>query len=61
MSLVSLVLVLVVAGFLCWLCLQIPMPQVFRNVIIGVVCFFLVLWVLQQLGLVSGLPVVRLR
>lgn len=58
MSLISLLVVLVIAGFVCWLALQVPMAQPFKNVIIGVICLFLVLWLLQQLGLLSGM---RLR
>lgn len=55
MSLISLLVVLVVAGFVSWLVLQVPMPQPFKNIILGVICLFLVLWVLQQLGLLSGM------
>ncbi len=54
MSLLTLIIVLAVAGFLSWLVLQIPMPAPFRNIIIGVVCLFLVLWVLQQFGVNTG-------
>jgi uncharacterized membrane protein YeaQ/YmgE (transglycosylase-associated protein family) len=51
MSIIALLVTLAIAGFVIYLILQIPMPQVFRNVILGVVCLVLVLWVLQQLGL----------
>jgi uncharacterized membrane protein YeaQ/YmgE (transglycosylase-associated protein family) len=51
MSIIGLLVTLAIAGFVVWIILQIPMPQVFRNVILGVVCLVLVLWVLQQLGL----------
>jgi len=54
-SIISLIVLLAVAGFVVWIVLQIPMPQVFRNVILGVVCLALVLWVLQSFGLISGL------
>lgn len=60
MSLIPIVLVLAVAGFVCWIVLQIPMPAVFRNVIMGVICFILVVWLLQSLGFVTGLGRVRL-
>ena len=55
------IVVLAVAGFLCWLVLQIPMPAPFRNIIIGVMCLFLVLWLLQQLGVNTGLGHLSLR
>jgi hypothetical protein len=61
MSFISLILALAIFGFLVWLVLQIPMPQVFKNVIIGVVCLFLVIWVLQMLGVETGMPAFRLR
>jgi hypothetical protein len=61
MSFISLILALAIFGFLVWLVLQIPMPQVFKNVIIGVVCLFLVIWVLQMLGVETGMPTFRLR
>ncbi len=60
MSLISLVVVLAIAGFLTYAILQIPMPQVFKNIILGVIALFLVLWVLQAFGLTSGLNL-RLR
>lgn len=52
MSLVSLLLVLVVVGFICWLITLIPMPPPFPKVITGVIILFLVLWLLQQFGVV---------
>ncbi len=61
MSLLSIVIALAITGFLCWLVLQIPMPQPVRNVIIGVMILFLVLWVLQALGVVTGLPHLTLK
>ena len=53
MSLISMILVLVIAGFACWLLLQIPMPHPFPQVIAGLICLFVVLWLLQSLGLVN--------
>lgn len=61
MSLLPIILALAIIGFLCWILLQIPMPQVFRNVIIGVMILFLVLWVLQALGVVTGLSRLTLK
>lgn len=54
MTLLSLVLILIILGFTCWLVLQIPMAPPFPKVIIGVICLFTVIWLLQQFGLVSG-------
>lgn len=61
MSLISIIIALAIMGFLGWVIIQIPMPQVFRNVIIGVMILFLVLWVLQVLGVVTGLPRLTLK
>ncbi len=60
MSLISLIVSIAIAGFLVYLALQIPLPQVFKNVIIGLVTLFLVLWVLQELGVNTGFHL-RLR
>ncbi len=51
---IHLILVLALCGFAVWVILQIPMPQIFKNIIIGIVCIFLVLWVLQALGVNTG-------
>lgn len=57
---IHLILVLALFGFATWLVLQIPMPQVVRNIIIGVICLTLVLWALQMLGVNTGFPRVKL-
>ena len=57
----SLILALALVGFCVWLILQIPMPQVFRNVIIGIVVVALIVYLLQWLGVNTlGLPHLRL-
>lgn len=61
MSLISLILALAIAGFICWIILQIPMPAVFKNIILGIICLFLVIWVLQSLRIVTGIVPLRLR
>jgi uncharacterized membrane protein YeaQ/YmgE (transglycosylase-associated protein family) len=62
MSLVSLIIVLVVAGFAVWaINMLIPMDGRFKTVLNAVVGIFLCLWLLQQFGLLSGGPVLRLR
>lgn len=60
MGLVELILVLAIVGFCCWLVLQIPMPAPFPRIIIGFIVLFVVVWLLQSLGLVHGLGL-RLR
>lgn len=59
MSIVSLVLVIAVAGFFTFVIMQIPMPPIFKNIIYAVVALALVLWVLQSLGFHTGFA--RLR
>ncbi len=55
MSIISLILLLAVAGFVCWLVLTvIPMPEPFPRVIVGVVLLLVVLYVLQALGVLPG-------
>lgn len=60
MSILTLLLTLAFAGFIVWIILQIPMPAVFHNLIIGVVIFVTVLWLLQAFGLATGLPRLRI-
>lgn len=57
---IHLIFVIAIFGFLCWVILQIPMPKVFHNVILGLMCLVLVLYVLQMLGVHTGLPRMRL-
>lgn len=61
MNILDIVLYIAIVGFLVWLVLQIPMPAIFQRVIIGVVCFALIIWVLQSAGLIHGIGFVRLR
>lgn len=56
---ITLLLTIAIFGFLAWIVLQIPMPSVFRNILLGVMCLLLVIWVLQSLGVSTGIP--RLR
>ena len=60
MSLISIVLAIAVVGFVAWILMQIPMPQVFKNIMLGVLAFALVIWLLQSFGLIGG-PVLRLK
>lgn len=61
MTLISLIITLAVLGFVVYLITLIPMPTIFRQVIIGIVCLVLIIWVLQSLGLVTGMPALRLK
>lgn len=61
MSVIAILIGLAIVGFLAWLVLQIPMPPVFKNIIIGVVVLVLVLWLLQQFGFVGSIPTLRLK
>lgn len=58
---IHLILVLVIFGFFTWLIMQIPMPALIKNLILGVVCILIVLWVLQVLGVATGFPRIDLR
>lgn len=49
---IELILAIAFLGFLVWVVLQIPMPEVFRNLIVGLVCFAAVIIVLQTVGLI---------
>ena len=61
MTLIGLILSIALAGFLAWLVLLIPMPQIFKQIIVAVLCVFLILYLLQDFGIATGLPHLRLR
>ncbi len=61
MSLISVILALAIAGFLCYLLLLIPMQPIFKNVAVGIIVFFLIIWVLQAFGVSTGLPRISLK
>jgi hypothetical protein len=50
---ITILISVAIVGFLVWIVTQIPMPPVFRNVIIGVAVICLVIWLLQGFGLTS--------
>lgn len=54
MGILELVLTLAVVGFVVFLILQIPMPQIFRTIIVSVVALVAILWVLQAFGLIHS-------
>lgn len=55
MGLIELILVIAIIGVLTWLILQLPMPQPFKNIIIAVVAIFVILWLLQNLGMIGNI------
>lgn len=57
---IHLLLVLVIVGFIVWVLLQVPMPQVIKNIIIGAVAIVLVIWLLQMFGIATGFPALRM-
>jgi asparagine N-glycosylation enzyme membrane subunit Stt3 len=62
MSLVTIFLVLVVAGLVLWLVKRfIPMDATIYNILLAVVVIFLVLWLLQGFGILRHFSDVRLR
>ena len=62
MSLISLVVVLIVVGVLLWLVNSyIPMDGTVKKILNAVVIIFVVLWLLQVLGLFSSLSTIRVR
>ena len=61
MSIVSILIGLAIIGFICYLIMQIPMLPVFKNVIVGIVIFVLILWLLQQFGFVGSIPNLKFK
>jgi hypothetical protein len=62
MSLISLVIVLIVVGVLLWLVnTYIPMDRKIKSILNAVVVIFVILWLLQALGLLGSLGGMRLH
>lgn len=56
MTLISLLVVLLIAGFCAWVVSQLPfIGQPYRNIILGVIGLFVLFYLLQGFGLVTGL------
>jgi hypothetical protein len=54
-SLITVILVLVVLGFICWLLFtKVPMASPFKEIIMFVIVLAVILWLLSFLGLWSG-------
>lgn len=60
-SIISLILTIAVIGIVVWFILQLPMPAVFRNLIIALVTLFVLIWLLEQFGMVNGLTRLRIK
>lgn len=62
MSLISIVIVLVVAGFLLWLInTYIPMASSIKTILNVVVVIAVLIWLLSTLGIIHGLGNFRLK
>ena len=61
MTILSLLLTLAIAGAIVYLITLIPMPPVFKNVIIVIATIFLLLYVLQSFGVTTGFGPVRFK
>lgn len=62
MSLISIVIVLVVVGFLLWLInTYIPMASPIKTILNIVVIIAVVIWLLSSLGIIHGIGTLRLK
>jgi hypothetical protein len=50
MSLIGILLVICIVGVFVWLLTQLPMPPIFRNIVIAVAALVVLLWLLRGLG-----------
>lgn len=54
---IQLLVVIAVVGFLLWLVTTfVPMPAPFKQILVGVACLLLVLYLLQGFGVLGPLP-----
>ena len=62
MSLITIVMVLVIIGFLLWLInTYVPMAGSIKTILNAVVVIFVLLWLLSQFGIISGFSQFRLK
>lgn len=60
MSIIAILLGLAIVGVLLGIVLSLlPMPQPYRNLVIGVVILLTMLWLLRVLGVSAVIPTVR--
>lgn len=60
MTVVSFFLAVFLVCLVIWLVLQAPIPDLLKKVIVVGAAFFLILWMLQALGVHTGFPPIRL-
>jgi hypothetical protein len=62
MLLITIIVVIVIVGFLLWAINRfIPMDAVVKNILYFVIILVLVLWILQVFGVLGSLGAVRVR
>ncbi|MBA3661863.1 MAG: hypothetical protein H0W64_09055 [Gammaproteobacteria bacterium] len=62
MSLISVVIILVIIGFLMWLINSyVPMARPIKTILNAVVVIVVILWLLQVFGVISGIGDFRLK
>lgn len=62
MSLLSLLIILAVVGFVLWLITQyIPMNETVKRIIVAVTVLILCVWLLQTFGVLGRMESVRIR
>lgn len=62
MSILTVILVIIIAGFLLWVVNRlIPMDPIVKNILYVVIVLVLVLWLLQVFGILGTLSAVRIR
>ena len=61
MSLVAILAVLILVGAILYFVSTLPIDGTIQRIIYGVVCLFVVVWLLQSLGVMPALGSVRVR
>ncbi len=62
MPLISIIIVLVVVGFLLWLInAYVPMARPIKTILNAVVVIVVILWLLSVLGIINGIGSIRLQ
>ncbi len=58
-DMITIILVLCLVGFLCWVVSTAPIPihPWFKTIIIGVIVFCAIVWTLNRLGVHTGIPI----
>ncbi len=57
MNIVSLLVALIILGFVCWMLYSAPIPMHpwFKNLIAGIIFIAVLIWILNLLGLNTGI------